>query len=122
MLRKTTRPRDNFELRSWFFMRVSGAIIVVLVMIHLAYVHFVYGVDKIDFNFVASRWQSPTWLILDFSLLLLALLHGTNGMRILVDDYIHSKGWRTIILTGLYTLTLSLLLLGGLVMLTFQPR
>jgi len=122
MLRKTTRPRDNFELRSWFFMRVSGSIIVVLVMIHLAYVHFVHGVDEIDFNFVASRWQSPTWRILDFSLLVLAILHGANGMRILVDDYIHSKGWRTIILTGLYTLTLSLLVLGGLVMLTFQPR
>ncbi|MEN6371729.1 MAG: succinate dehydrogenase [Armatimonadota bacterium] len=122
MLRKTTKPRDNFELKSWYFMRVSGALIVVLVMIHLAFVHFVHGVDEIDTKFVLNRWANPTWRLLDFSLLLLALLHGTNGMRILVDDYIHAKGWRTFILTGLYTMTLALLVLGGLVMLTIQPR
>ncbi len=121
-MRKSTRPVDNFELRSWFFMRVSGALIVVLVLIHLAFVHFVHGVDEINYKFVANRWFSPTWRTLDFLLLMLALTHGANGIRILVEDYIRPKGWRTLSLTALYVVTAFLLVLGGLVMLTFQPR
>jgi len=121
MMKRTTRPKGNFELASWFFMRISGALIIVFVAIHLAFVHFVFGVDKIDFAMVARRWATPTWRTFDFVLLTVALLHGTNGARILVDDYIHARGWRTIVLSGLYTVTFLLLVVGGVVMLTFRP-
>jgi len=119
-MRKSIKPKGNFELASWFFMRVSGTLIIVLVGIHLAYVHFVFGVDKINFKFVAGRWATPTWRTFDFVLLTLALLHGTNGARILIDDYIHARGWRTVMLSALYTITFLLLVIGGIVMLTFK--
>jgi succinate dehydrogenase / fumarate reductase membrane anchor subunit len=122
MLRKTTRPVDNFELRSWFFMRVSGALIIVLVSIHLAYVHFIHGVDEINYRFVIERWANPTFLLLDILLLTLALAHGANGMRILIDDYIRPKGLRTLALTALYTVSLFLLVIGGVIMMTVQPK
>ncbi|HOP80287.1 MAG TPA: succinate dehydrogenase, partial [Armatimonadota bacterium] len=115
-----SKPRDNFELRSWYFMRVSGALIVVLAIIHLIYVHYVHGVDEISAGFIAERWLNPTWRIFDFVLLTLALLHGGNGMRILVDDYIRPKGWRTFALTSLYIVVFLLFAVGGLVMLTYQ--
>jgi len=120
MLRKTTRPTNDFELYSWLFMRISGALLIVLALIHLAFVHYVYGVEKINFNMVAARWANPTWRTFDFVLLTVALLHGGNGMRILIDDYIHSKGWRTLALSSLYTLGFLVLVFGGLIMLTFK--
>ena len=119
---KSTRPVDNFELRSWFFMRISGALILILAFVHLAFVHFVYGVSQINYKFVGQRWATPTWRLFDFFLLTLALAHGSNGARILIDDYIRPKGWRTFMLTGLYVVSLFLLVLGGFVVITFQPR
>jgi succinate dehydrogenase / fumarate reductase membrane anchor subunit len=53
-------------------------------------------------------------------LLILALFHGLNGLRILVDDYIHSKGWRIVSLSTLYTIAFVFFALGALVILTFQ--
>ena len=122
MLRKTTRPVDNFELRSWLFMRVSGVLIIVLVSIHLAYVHFINSVSDIDYKFVIERWANPTFLLLDILMLTLALTHGANGMRILIDDYIRPKGLRMLALSALYTVTLFLLVIGGVVMITVQPK
>lgn len=118
MIGKSVKPTDDFELRSWFFMRVSGILIVLLVGIHLLFVHFVHGVDEINSNFVMNRWLNPTWRIMDFLLLSLATLHGGNGMRILIDDYIRPKGWRTFLLTSLYIAVFLLLALGSVVMLT----
>lgn len=122
MLRKSSKPSGNFELKSWYFMRVSGALIIVFVLIHLLFVHFIVSVDKINSAVVANRWSKPTFLLLDITLLVLALTHGANGMRIMIDDYIRPKGWRTLALTALYTATFLLLVLGGGVMLTFKPR
>jgi succinate dehydrogenase / fumarate reductase membrane anchor subunit len=122
MLRKTTRPRDNFELRSWIFMRVSGALIVFFVLIHLAFVHFIHGVDEINYRFVSNRWATPTWRTFDIILLVLAYTHGANGVRIMIDDYIRPKGWRRLALVALYTVSFLILALGVVVMLTFKAR
>lgn len=121
-MRKSTKPVDNFELKSWFFMRVTGALIIVFVLIHLAFVHFINTVDKINSQFVANRWATPTWRLFDITLLLLALTHGANGVRILIDDYIRPKGWRTLALSALYMMTFLLIVLGVGVMLTFKAR
>jgi len=43
-----------------------------------------------------------------------------NGLRILIDDYIHAQGWRILSLSALYTVTFIFLALGALVILTFQ--
>ncbi len=121
MLRKSTKPSGDFELISWFFMRASGALLIVLILTHIGFVHYVHGVDKINFALVAKRWSTPTWRIFDVVMLLLALLHGGNGVRILIDDYIRSSGWRTFAVSGLYTVVFLLLVLGALVILTFKP-
>lgn len=120
MQRKTTKPSGNFELISWFFMRISGGLLVIFALVHIYFVHYVHGVEEINFRMVAKRWSTPTWLIFDITLLTLALLHGSNGVRILIDDYIQNKGWRTIAISGLYTLVFFLIVLGAIVMLTFR--
>ena len=88
------RPASNLELYSWFFMRISAIIMFVLVGFHLFYMHIILGVDAIDFAVIAGRWQSPFWRLYDLFLLAFAWLHCSNGMRIVLDDYIHHNGWR----------------------------
>ena len=52
------RQGSLFELYSWFFMRVSGAILMVIVVFHLLYMHFFIpgGVANIDYNVIVGRW------------------------------------------------------------------
>lgn len=49
--------RGNFEMQTWLFMRLSGIVLVVLVLGHLL-IQLVLdgGVSKIGFAFVAGRW------------------------------------------------------------------
>jgi len=115
------RPAGGFELYTWFFMRVSGVLLLVLALGHLAIMHLVNSVDVIDYAFVASRYATPFWRTYDLLLLILALLHGLNGVRTMIHDYVRPRGWRLLSLSCLYVLGLMFLAIGSLVILTFQP-
>ncbi len=114
-------PQGGFELYAWFFMRISGILLLVLALGHLAIMHLIHNVDTIDFGFVAKRFANPLWKSYDLLMLLLALIHGLNGMRTILDDYIHARGWRILSLSVLYTVGFVFLVVGSLVILTFQP-
>ena len=45
------------------------------------------GVQRINFGFVAARYASPFWRTWDLLMLWLAELHGTNGLRTIINDY-----------------------------------
>ena len=115
------RPASNFELYSWWYMRISAIIMVMLVGFHLFYMHLVLGVDAIDFDLISGRWQSPFWRLYDFFLLVFAWLHCTNGVRIVMDDYIRSQGWRVLAKSILYLVVFVVLILGSYVVFTFKP-
>ncbi len=86
--RRPAARRSNFELYSWLFMRVSGLLLVVLVLGHLLIMNMLDGgVQRINFAFVAGRWSSPFWQFWDLSMLWLAEIHGTNGLRTVINDY-----------------------------------
>ncbi len=114
------RPTGDFEMYSWWFMRISALMMVALVGIHLFYMHIVLGVDAIDFDVIAARWQSPFWRIYDLFMLVFAWLHGANGLRIVLDDYIHSQAWRTLLKSLLYLLVFLIIVLGAYVIFTFK--
>ena len=115
------RPVGGLELYTWFFMRVSGILLLVLALGHLTVIHLINGVDLVNYDFVARRYATPFWRTYDLTMLWLALLHGLNGVRILVDDYVTAKGWRVFSLSILYTTGFVFLIIGSLVILTFQP-
>jgi len=116
------RPgRVNWEKWGWLYMRVSGVLLVVLIFGHLFY-NLVLGdgVHQIDFAFVAGKLADPFWIVWDLLLLWLALIHGANGMRTLVNDY--SRGTvRKVLLFLLAASAIVLLVLGTLVLTTFDP-
>jgi len=117
------RPRRvNFEKWGWIYMRASGVLLTVLIFGHL-FVNLVMGdgVKAIDFAFVAGKWAQPFWIVWDLLMLWLALIHGANGMRTLVNDYATRKGLRTVLLGLILIATVVLLLLGTLALTTFDP-
>ena len=101
-------------------MRISAIVMFVLVGFHLIYMHLVAGVDTIDFAWVAQRWQSPFWRLFDLFMLVFAWLHCTNGVRIILDDYVRSQGWRTMLKSILYVFAFVVIVLGAYVVLTFK--
>ena len=117
-----TRSRGNFELYSWVFMRVSGLFLVFLVLGHLFIMNILDGgVQRINFGFVAGRWSSPFWQVWDLLMLWLAMLHGSNGMRTVINDYADKDSTRFWLRTLLYVATVFIIALGTLVVFTFDP-
>ena len=54
--RRVCGRRSNYEMYSWMFMRISGVVLVVLVLGHLLIMNVLDGgVHRINFGFVAGR-------------------------------------------------------------------
>ena len=117
------RRPSSFEVWSWFFMRLSGIVLLFLVLIHLFVMHIVdSGVERVNFAFVATRWDNVGWKTFDWMMLFLSLLHGANGLRIIIEDYVHNSAWRVSIKALLYTSTVVLMVMGTAVLVTFDPN
>lgn len=118
------RPRRrgvNWEKWGWLYMRLSGVLLVVLIFGHLLVNLFLgEGVNQIDFAFVAGKLADPFWIVYDMLLLWLALIHGANGMRTIINDYSRGR-LRLVFLVALAGATIVLLVLGSLVLTTFDP-
>ncbi|MFD7643268.1 succinate dehydrogenase hydrophobic membrane anchor subunit [Kitasatospora sp. NPDC059795] len=117
------RTRTNFEMLAWLFMRLSGVVLVVLVLGHLL-INLMLdgGVSKISFAFVAGRWASPFWQMWDLLMLWLAMLHGSNGMRTVINDYAEKDATRMWLKGLLAVATIFTVVLGTLVIFTFDPN
>ena len=87
------RPR-NFETWMWLFMRWSAILLIPLVWIHVLFVDVLFGVHNIDLSYVQLRWATIGWRIYDFALLAFAFAHGMNGLRNVMQDYVHTEKWR----------------------------
>ncbi len=118
--RRTTRT--NVELYGWIFMRASGALLVVLIFTHLL-VNLVLGggVSQIDFGFVAGKLSKPIWQVWDLLLLWLAMIHGTNGLRVIINDYSTRTGTRVVLKSALFLSFTVVVVLGTLVIFSFNP-
>lgn len=51
---------NRAEARMWYYMRISGLILVFLALIHFAITHIVNDVVETDFAFVQTRWSNPS--------------------------------------------------------------
>lgn len=112
----------NWEQIGWSFMRFSGVLLVVLIVGHLwANLMVGEGIKAIDFAFVGGKWSSPFWRVWDGLMLVLALVHGANGMRTLVNDYVAKPGTRRFLHAVLLLSAAALIILGLLVVFTFDP-
>ena len=117
-----SRRGANWEKYGWMYMRASGALLVVLIFGHLISNLVVgKGITGIDFAFVAGKWADAKAQWVDETLLVLALIHGTNGMRTIVNDYVERQGLRKGLNWSLWAVCGALIVLGTLTIFLFDP-
>jgi succinate dehydrogenase / fumarate reductase, membrane anchor subunit len=123
---RAARPKPEASGRErfwWYFMRLSGLALVFLALGHMFIMHVLVELTggEIDFAFVQSRWGTPFWRIYDLLLLVLAFVHGANGARVVVSDYVTHRRARSLIIGILLVLSGIWLVLGILVIALFDP-
>lgn len=84
-------PGRNLETWSWLFMRWSGGLLLLLIWIHVLANALLTGAHHIDLAYVAERWAQPLNWGATFTILMLAVLHGLNGLRAVLGDYLHGQ-------------------------------
>jgi len=109
----------NIELIWWVFMRVSGLLLVFLVLGHVFMNNILISNTSIHYDYVASRFSQPLFKVYDLVMLVLAMLHGTNGLRYVIDDYFQHAGWRNFIKYTLYFVVLLLIGTGTMLLFSF---
>jgi succinate dehydrogenase / fumarate reductase, membrane anchor subunit len=121
---RRVKPSGGFELGMWFFMRISGLILVFLALGHLFITHILNNVETINYYFVANRWGDPKtgviWRLWDLAMINLAMLHGFNGLRQVLDEYVIRPGRRVVVHTLIWTFAIALMGLGTYAILMFQ--
>jgi succinate dehydrogenase / fumarate reductase membrane anchor subunit len=121
------RPRPEASGRErfwWYFMRLSGLALVLLVLGHMFIMHVLVELSggEISFAFVQSRWGSPFWRIYDFLLLVLAFLHGANGARVVIGDYVTNRTAKSLLIGALLVISGIWLVLGMAIIVFFDPN
>lgn len=112
------RPAGGYELGWWIFMRVSGVALLFLALGHLYLMHVAVDIEQVTAAFALERLFNPFWRIYDLLMLGLALLHGANGLRIVIEDYVQHLGWRVALKYTTYAVTTFFMILGTYVLLT----
>ena len=123
---RAARPRPEASGRErfwWYFMRLSGLALVFLALGHMFIMHVLVELTggEIDFAFVQSRWGTPFWRIYDLLLLVLAFVHGANGARVVIGDYVTQPTARRLLVGFLLVVSVVWLLLGMAVIAFFDP-
>jgi succinate dehydrogenase / fumarate reductase membrane anchor subunit len=116
------RKGPNLEKAGWLYMRVSGVLLIVLIFGHL-FVNLMMGegIHALDFAFVAGKFATPFWQWWDVLMLWLAFIHGANGMRTIVNDYVTHDRTRTVLVWAIGLAAAFMIILGTLVVFTFDP-
>jgi succinate dehydrogenase / fumarate reductase, membrane anchor subunit len=112
--------KGKFELYSWVFMRVSGLLLLFMALYHLVWWNLLVGVDHLSAELVLERWNNPLWRLFNVGLATFALLHGLNGARYSIEDYIRKPGARKAVKTVVYFVVLAALAWGIFALLTYD--
>lgn len=94
---RRVQVESNLERGAYMFMRLSGVALLVLAVGHMLIQHVVNSSTNLTIQFVAVQWNSWGWKAYDIMLLWLAIPHGINGLRNVLEDYIHGDGSRRVL-------------------------
>jgi succinate dehydrogenase / fumarate reductase membrane anchor subunit len=100
---------SSFEYYMWLFTRLSGVLMLFLAAFGIVYANLAGGrtaltmaaqyrwaffptywhVQNSDIPDVFPNWSNSFWQIYALLLFLVAAVHGFNGLRVVVEDYVH---------------------------------
>jgi succinate dehydrogenase / fumarate reductase, membrane anchor subunit len=111
---RRVKPRRNYDMVAWRWMRYTGFLLIPLVFIHVAMNDVIIGVHGIDLGLVESRWMFVGWRLYSASILIFAFAHGMNGLRQVLDDFIKTERSRQIVGWVLFFVWLIISLMGAI--------
>jgi len=105
---------------AWYFLRVSGALLILLAGTHLFITHYLNIPSDTTFEFVARRWANPLWRTFDWLLLMTALWHGILGLRYSVTDYLRRPESRVVGHSLIWLIGFVFTAMGSITIFTFD--
>ena len=107
----------------WSFMRLSGFVMIFLVFLHITIMHFINPIENITGQFVFSRFAvTPAWAWIDLAILFFAWVHGLNGLRVVLTDYIRRGTGRRVVLGFVGVFGVAWFVLGAWVLFYVQQN
>lgn len=120
--RRKVQLKFNFERYAYLFMRMSGLILLILAVGHMMIQHVLNSSGNLSLMFVAEQWNSWGWKVYDIFLLIFAIPHGVNGLRNVLEDYIHNPGVMKTINIILAIFVVATLIWASIGILLFDPE
>lgn len=117
---RKVQVQSNLERWAFLFMRVSGIALLVLAVGHMMIQHVLNSSSNLTIMFVAERWNLWGWKVFDMMLLAFAYMHGMNGLRNVLEDYIHNRRTVKIINTILAVFAVITILWAGFAIASFD--
>ena len=80
----------NSRAINWYLQRITGAALLLLLIMHFWVEHFTADVRHhgLTFEIIQRRFFGNPWFVaIDISFLIIALYHGLNGVRNIVFDF-----------------------------------
>ncbi|MCB8972002.1 MAG: succinate dehydrogenase [Ardenticatenaceae bacterium] len=120
--RRKVQVQFNFERYAYMFMRMSGLILLILAVGHMMIQHVLNSSGNLSLMFVADQWNAWGWKAYDIFLLIFAIPHGVNGLRNVLEDYIHNPQTVRVINIILAIFVVATLLWASIGIITFDPE
>ena len=117
------RPKGRGrELTYWLLTRYTALALFVLALAHYTITHFVYDSSEQTAEWIKQvRWNSLAVRFVDWSMLVIVMVHSSLGMRTVVQDYFKGRA-QSVVLGLLFTLTAVLVALGSHVIITLPLK
>lgn len=127
---RPARSSGIFEYGMWLFTRVSGLLLIIFAAVNLAAAFLLGGrkfldmptffrwmffpnplhVVNSDIPDVTLGWSNAFWQVFAIVMILVAAIHGFNGLRMVMEDYFESP-----LLVALLRILTFILLVGSLI-------
>jgi succinate dehydrogenase / fumarate reductase membrane anchor subunit len=102
-------------------MRLSGVLLLLLAVGHMLLQHVFRDVHNLTLQTVADAWRSWGWRAYDLLLLIFAITHGFNGLRQVLEDYIHNPRTTRIVSRVILVLIIITILWSAIAIFSFNP-
>ena len=104
---------------AWFFQRLSAALLVILLTIHIYLDHYAEVGAEITVGWVHERLGQILYIAVDYAMLAMVIFHGLNGSRTILFDFDMFLRRRKLVDVGLWVLGLAMMIWGIIVLLPF---
>jgi succinate dehydrogenase / fumarate reductase membrane anchor subunit len=118
--RRRFEIQSSWERNAFMFMRVSGIALLILAVGHMLIQHVLNTSTNLTLQFVAVQWSSWGWKVFDLLLLAFAIPHGVNGLRNVLEDYVHNEAAVRLIRVILLVFIVATLLWAGYAIFSFD--